>query len=78
MNKKNVEVVSCFQNVTVQEAGVKIEALVTGILIRGERVQYELTYWSGTDQKVVWVDEYFVKYAKEVTITIGFKNEKQS
>lgn len=58
--------------------GEKINALITGICIRGtNEITYECSWFSGLNHHSKWIHQYEIKEHNIKTYTkIGFKNER--
>jgi effector-binding domain-containing protein len=69
-----MKVFRCGLNVITRNGSIK--AIITGINIRYERVNYEISYFFDGIYKSVWLDQdefHVIAKQKDVYLTIGFK-----
>jgi len=64
------EVLNCGLLVVLKLANIK--GMITCSAIRFEKVTYEVTYYDGSDQKIVWVNEFEFDINEPQTTKIGF------
>ncbi len=70
--EKVIQLIQCGSRIETQIG--KIEAIITGINIRGERVTYEISYFSNGEYKNTWLDvSEFIVIDEGNMVTVGFK-----
>ena len=54
---QTLEVIACGEVVSIGGEGDEpIKAIVTGVLVRGDLVQYEVVWWNGRARSCEWVN----------------------
>jgi hypothetical protein len=66
-----MEIFKCGSLVTIKLANKK--GMITCCAIRFDKLSYEITYYSGDDQKTIWVNESEFEITEPETQKIGFK-----
>ena len=57
--EKTIEIKSCGQNVILKIGN--IEGMITGTIIRFDKVQYEFSYFYNGEMRILWISEYEMK-----------------
>jgi hypothetical protein len=66
-----MEIFECGSSVVIKLASKR--GIITCCAIRFDKVIYEITYYSGDDQKTIWVNEKEFEITEPETQKIGFK-----
>ncbi len=66
-------VIKCGAKATTKMA--HIEAIVTAVVIRFNRAQYELSYFHGGEYKTMWMDESEFDIEESEKTKIGFRRK---